>query len=149
MWSCDPSTVSNFDWAKTLAASDDGFGVGAPVEAASLEHAESVIQTALPPTLRALYQVTDGILDKPGEWYVVWPIARLISDNLAAYELERTLRCEYVAFGDDGTGNPFCVKRGGADAVYYWSPIEETATWLADSARGFWVGWVGQSLPPH
>jgi hypothetical protein len=48
---------------------------------------------------------------------VIWPLADVVERNRAATEVESGHRRDWVAFGDDGAGNPFCVDRSGNDAV--------------------------------
>lgn len=45
-----------------------------------------------------------------------------------------------IAFGDDGTGSPFCIAGDGGDRVQYWSQIGGETTCLADSFDAFLVG---------
>jgi hypothetical protein len=58
-------------------------------------------------------------------------------------------RSDLVVFADDGTGNPFCVARIGGYAVFYWSPINDTATWHANTITDFWTRWRSDTLPQH
>lgn len=74
-----------------------------------LTEAETRLGVTLPHALRAMYRAEDGRFNAAGQWWVVWPLERLVSDTLRAWSdgaLDRTL----LAFGDDGTGNPFCVN---------------------------------------
>ena len=145
---CDPRRVSDPDWFALLTATD-GYGLGEPTPTETLDQAEATIGVSLPPSLRALYRVTDGVLDKPGEWQVIWPVDQLVQRNLDAYATEGSARFALVGFGDDGTGSPFCFHRDEGEAVYSWSPIEHQATWLAADATDFWTRWTTDQLPPH
>ncbi len=76
----------------------------------------------LPSALRAIYGDGDGRFNAGGQWWVVWPLERLVADTLRAWgdgALDRTL----VAFGDDGTGDPFCVYGAVDSPVIRWSVI--------------------------
>ena len=69
-----------------------------------------------------MYRVADGRFNAAGQWWVVWPLERLVADTLRAWgdgALDRTL----VAFGDDGTGDPFCVYDAVESPVIRWSVI--------------------------
>lgn len=68
---------------------------------------EALLGVPLPESVRALYRVSDGWYSPGGQWFVVWPLARLLKANQDAWDhgLPRNL----LAFGDDGTGDPFCV----------------------------------------
>jgi hypothetical protein len=67
----------------------------------------------------------------------------------AHYAGEGSGRQALVGFGDDGTGNPFCIRRDGGEAVYYWSPLDQEATLLAEDAAEFWRLWTANELPAH
>lgn len=87
-----------------------------------LDEAETRLGVTLPGALRAMYRATDGRFNAGGQWWVVWPLERVVADTLRAWgdgTLDRTL----VAFGDDGTGNPFCVNSAAESPVVRWSFI--------------------------
>jgi hypothetical protein len=136
------------DWAAILGA-DDGLQLGRPASADSIDQAEAELGVDLPQDLRALYAVTDGVLERRGQWYVIWSLSDAVSRNLKAYSIEPPGRAALVGFGDDGTGAPFCISRDGGTAVSYWSPIAGEATWLAEDLASFWSGWRTGQLPPH
>jgi hypothetical protein len=77
------------------------------------------------------------------------PIGRLIAENLRAHRDDGSPGDEYVGFGDDGTGNPSCVRRDEGDAVYYWNPILDEITLLGDDLLSFWHRCNDGTLPPH
>jgi cell wall assembly regulator SMI1 len=68
--------------------------------------AEGRLGITFPPRLRAVYAEGDGRFRADGQWWVVWPLERLIGDNEAAWR-DRLLPSSFLAFGDDGTGNPW------------------------------------------
>jgi len=140
--------VSDADW-KAVVRSVDGYRTREPVQRAELDQAEATLHVALPEMLRDLYLATDGVVDEPGQWFVIWPIVELVTRNAAAYAAEGDRRRALVGFGDDGTGSPFCVRSGGGDAVLSWSAIDQQATHLADDLVSFWTGWITGTLPPH
>jgi len=96
----------------------------------------------LPVDLREMYEATDGLYDGPGEWFVMWRFADLVERNLEAWKAESADRRLQLGFGDDGTGNPFCVRVDGGGGVFVWSPIEQDAVLLAADLREFWPGWL-------
>lgn len=96
--------------------------------------------------LRALYSDADGRFSRGGRYWVVWPLARLVEENQRAWG-EGTLPRDLLAFGDDGTGNPFCLSLSSpADEVLRWNWIDHhvevdegsmqtfSRQWLADSS---------------
>jgi hypothetical protein len=107
-----------------------------------LAEAEARLGVTLPDALKAMYRSADGHFNDAGQWWVVWPLERLVVDTLGAWGggmLDRNL----VAFGDDGAGNPFCVYGAAESPVMRWSfiggEVEEKlsldqfeAEWLED-----------------
>jgi hypothetical protein len=106
--------------------------------------AETRLGVTFPPAIKALYADSDGRWRQDGQWWVVWPLDRVIADNDVAWREDRLPR-DLLAFGDDGTGNPFCVRLSDdGDRVLRWSWIDadvETdegdmdrflSEWLAD-----------------
>src|SRR6266508_5882767 len=64
--------VTDTDW-KAVVRSADGYRTREPVQPAALGHAEATLHVVLPETLRDLYLATDGVVDEPGQWFVIWP----------------------------------------------------------------------------
>jgi hypothetical protein len=69
-----------------------------------------------------MYRTADGRFNAAGQWWVVWPLERLVGDTLRAWG-DSTLDRALIAFGDDGTGNPFCVTSADESPVLQWSFI--------------------------
>lgn len=136
------------DWVKLLS-SDVGIRMQPAASTSHLEACESAVGTTLPSSLRNLYLATDGIFDESGQWFLVWQLADVAKRNLLAWDVEGSERSDWVGFGDDGTGNPFCVRRSGGEDVYYWNPIDQEATYLAADAAAFWIAMTSNSLPHH
>lgn len=142
-------SMPEMDWTAVVASTDDGYTLGEPASVSDLTHAESALGTRLPDLLRDLYLAMNGVFDAPGQWHVIWPLDRVVAQNLHAYNNEGSPRDEYVGFGDDGTGNQFCVRRNRCDEVVYWNPIDNDATLLADDLATFWSRLNDETLPPH
>ena len=106
-----------------------------------VSRAEQALGFALPDELRRVYTEGDGRWRPDGQWWVVWPVDRLIEDNKRAWT-EGLLASDLVAFGDDGTGNPFCVARNGDDAVVRWSWIDGAVDYTVGSMEEFMAIWV-------
>jgi hypothetical protein len=129
-------------WKAALIA--HGVQPGPPLPEERLDRVEEEMGRPWPGILRPLYAAADGLFDTPGQWWVVWPSARVVSDNRRAWR-DGELSVDLLAFGDDGTGNPFCIQDD--DRVVYWSWIDceierevgNLATFLAD-----WTGVDGR-----
>lgn len=98
---------------------------GSPCTSRSLNEAEVALEVSLPPRIRDLYEAGDGRYHLAGQWWVAWPLDRVVSDNrhawAGAYGVH--LPRHFIALGDDGTGDPFCVPTSGEDRVARWSWI--------------------------
>jgi len=127
----------------------DGVRLQSGVTDEELRDAEADLGCHLPQKLTSLYYRTDGVWDEPGQWFVIWALADIVARNREASQVEALARQQWIGFGDDGTGNPFCVARRGGEAVYYWSPIDQEATFLADDLPSFWTARAAMTLPPH
>jgi cell wall assembly regulator SMI1 len=115
------------------------------VEPERIVEVETQLGVALPPPLRSLYEHGDGRFRPDGQWWVVWPLNRLLVDNLDAWRrgwLPRSL----LAFGDDGTGNPFCVDIDeGESDVLRWNWIDEAVERSEGPMADFIAEWIGDS----
>ncbi len=137
------------DWQQLLGAAD-GYQLRPGARAAKVASAEAVLDAVFPADLRGLYLASDGVFDAPGQWFVIWPLAEVVTRNPDAWSREGSrVRRSLVGFGDDGTGAPFCVPRDGGGGVFAWSPIVGEAILLADTVTGFWSEWLAGTLPPH
>lgn len=141
--------VPEANWSAVLSRGDDGYRLTSPADVPAIDHAELVLAARFPDALRDLYLVSNGVFDETGQWFPIWPLDELIRRNADAYAIEGAPRSEYVGFGDDGTGDPFCVRREGGDKVFSWSVIDNRATLLADNLVSFWSGWTESTLPAH
>jgi hypothetical protein len=137
--------VGVVEWCALLAA-DCGFGLRQAAAEADVCGAEASLSTVFPADLRGLYVVSDGVYDRAGQWFVVWPIAEVVARNRAAWNAEDAGRRRLLGFGDDGTGAPFCILRDGSAGVYVWNPIDAVAYRLADTIAQFWTGWADGTL---
>ena len=137
------------DWRELLGA-DDGYELSPGAAAGEIAAAEAALDAVFPADLRQLYLLSNGVFDRTGQWFVIWPLAEVITHNREAWSRDGSpSRRELVAFGDDGTGAPFCVPRDGGSGVSAWSPIDGEAALLAHSVASFWSAWETGTLPPH
>lgn len=135
-------------WSAVLGAAD-GCRLCAPATPSRLGDAEAELGVTCPGEFRSLYLTSDGVFDEPGQWFVIWPVAELVSRKQAAWATGSSTRRGLLAFGDDGTGAPFCISPGEGPDVFFWDPISDEATYLAPSRTSFWNLWIEGSLPPH
>jgi hypothetical protein len=140
--------VAVIDWRQLLSA-DDGYELRPGATTGEIAAAETALAAAFPEELRQLYLVSNGVFDRPGQWFVIWPLPEVVTRNRQAWPQEGPARRELLGFGDDGTGAPFCVPRDGGSGVFAWSPIGREATPLASSVTSFWSKWTAGTLPPH
>jgi hypothetical protein len=83
--------------------------------------AEGRLEISLPAPVRRLLLDSDGRFDVEDQWWVAWPLDRIVQDNLAAWS-QRGLPRSLVAIVDDGTVDPFCLDLTAADdRVVRWS----------------------------
>lgn len=126
-------------WRELLQA-DDRLRLQPPAGADRLDSVERDLGVKLPAQLRQLYDVSDGVYDLLGRWFVIWPLADLVERNGPHWigwenEVRRTL----LGFGDDGTGAPYCIARAGGSVIFKWSPIDQELTPIASTLRDFWL----------
>jgi cell wall assembly regulator SMI1 len=105
---------------------------------------EAALGAMLPDRLRAQYRVADGRYRQDGQWWVVWPLDRLAADNPDVWKSGMLSR-DLLAFGDDGTGNPFCVPLDGRDEVVRWSWIDGDAVRSEGTLAQFVAEWTNAS----
>lgn len=113
-----------------------------PCDPAELADVENRLGVRLPVALRSLYANGNGRFDELGQWWVVWPIDRVVESN-ETYWREGWLDRSLVSFGDDGTGDPFCVRvDGSSEAVARWSMIERQPYEQYESMAAFTTEWL-------
>jgi hypothetical protein len=120
------------------------------VTGSQIAAAQTMLDRVFPAELREIYLASDDVFDRPGQWFVIWPLAEVVTGNHQAWsqDASQTGR-DLVGFGDDGTGAPFCATRNGDSKVVALSPIEDAATLLAESIADFWTKREAGTLPPH
>jgi len=112
------------------------------MEVHPVDEAQGKLDVTLPPALREVYEGGDGRFREDGQWWVVWPLTRLVDENLNGWRDGR-LPPSILAFGDDGAGDPFCVFLGETrDEVVRWSQIDGDVESSIGSMADFERLWV-------
>jgi hypothetical protein len=141
--------VAVTDWQQVLSAGD-GYQMRPGAAEDEIAGAEAALEAVFPRELRAIYRASDGLLDRAGQWHVIWPLPDVVARNREAWETEDSpFRRRLVGFGDDGTGVAFCVRRDGGDGVFAWTAFPGEATRLGGSVATFWAAWEAGTLPPY
>lgn len=130
------------DWSKAFRT--DGYEFQPEVDTLALAQAASALGRELPSDLVALYSEANGVFDETGQWWVIWPLDRLTTENLNRWA-DGGLPSRFIAFGDDGTGDPFCLE-GDAPDVLCWHPVSGESVHFAPSLSAFWHGWTTGDL---
>jgi cell wall assembly regulator SMI1 len=130
------------DWTRLLDIR--GYELRPGVTAEGLRRAEIRLGRALPPALASLYHESDGVFDAGGQWFVLWPLESLVKENLARWDTSLLPR-RFLAFGDDGTGDPFCVEDDNPEVIC-WHPVDRHAMHLAPGIHSFWRGWTAGTI---
>lgn len=95
----------------------------------------------IPGELRALLLESDGFEDVEGQWEVGWSSDR-IAEETERVRADGLLAGDVLCFGDDGTGDPFCISHQNGGPVWWLSLIDGEMVVLADSLLAFWDGWL-------
>jgi hypothetical protein len=141
--------VAVTDWQQLLSAGN-GYDLYPGAAEDEIAVAEAALEAVFPRELRGIYRASNGLLDRPGQWQVIWPLADVVVRNQESWEVEDSpFRRRLVGFGDDGTGVAFCVRRDGGDGVFAWSAFPGEATRLGGSMASFWSAWVAGTLPEY
>ena len=133
------------DW-RVLLAGRSGLHLRPGATPSRIDRAETQLGACFPAQLRRLYEVSDGVFDQPGQWWVVWPVAEAVRRTESAWSDAGAGRRQLVSFGDDGTGATFCVPRDGGAGVFVWHPVEAAPLWLANDVSSFWEAWTAGTL---
>lgn len=139
--------MNAIDWAAVIGRAGEYYRMRTPPSAERIEAVQAALDTRFPQELIDLYLQTDGIYDSRAYFDPVWPLDEVLSENLRAFVDDPPPRDQYLGFGDDGTGNPYCVRRDGGEAVYYFGNILSEVTFLTDGLRALWE--QEGPLPPH
>ncbi|MEQ7010406.1 SMI1/KNR4 family protein [Actinopolymorpha sp. B17G11] len=71
---------------------------------------ESALGTLLPDELVRLYKAANGYYSVHGQWWVISPLDQMADAESWLRPFDGYLD-DWIAFGDDGTGDPYCFHR--------------------------------------
>jgi hypothetical protein len=115
--------------------------------ATAIDAAATDLQIGLPTPLVDFLRETNGVYDRAGHHEYGWSSARIVSENLEAWaDREMPLPRDYLAFGDDGTGDCFCMPARAGTEVFHWVWIDSEARQIASDLRSFWIEWFSGEL---
>jgi len=127
-----------------------GLTPGAPCPADDINAAGVALGQPVPGDLAELHGLADGYFDESGQWFVIWPLQRVVHDKLESWKAG-TLAPDLLAFGDDGTGDPFCRAVAGDQPaeIVRWTGSTELSRSEEGTLADFLRNWVGvNSWPP-
>jgi SMI1/KNR4 family protein SUKH-1 len=136
------------DWGSLLGATDD-YRAQPGICGDELAAYEQELSASLSFDVRELYLVSDGVFDRNGRRFILWPLLESIRRNTREWFDAEPGRGELVAIGDDGTGGRICVPRDGNSGVFLWDPLVAAPRWLANDLGDFWVGWTTRVITTH
>jgi SMI1 / KNR4 family (SUKH-1) len=130
------------NWLQLLRV--DGYEMRPGARAEAFDATEAVLGLRLPEELWSLYRVSDGVFDTDGQWFVIWPLDMLAEQNLRR-RAAGIIPEDFIAFGDDGAGDPFCVERDQS-TVSCWHALDDRNQRLAPDVATFWHRWVDGTI---
>jgi hypothetical protein len=135
--------VVELAWSDLLLR--DGYALYPAADELAISAAGAQLGHALPGDLADLYRASNGVFDKPGQWFVIWTLDTLVEQNLLGWA-DRLHPRELLMFGDDGTESSCGIDRDEGGEVVCWHPIEQWADPLAPNLKEFWRGWTAGTI---
>ena len=133
-------------WNEALAAISGLVTTGRPASPAALDDASNRLGHPLPTELAALYQEVSRVQGE-FELGLVWPIERVVKENLALREDADLARLympfdALLFFGDAGNGDLFgLVPHTGRPDVFAWNHEDDSRTWVAPGLAKYLEWW--------
>jgi len=120
-----------------------------PAPSTELRRAGEVLNCTLPDDLISLLRETNGVQGHY-EHGLVWPIERIIADNLHFREDFRDLYMPFdplLFFADAGNGDQFAFPRTPPrDEVFSWNHEDDSRRWAASSLEQYLQWWLDGTL---
>ncbi len=138
-------------WREHIEALTSDAVFAEPVAEAAIREAEQSLGRRLPQDLIGLLTETDGVIVGPWETPLIWPLARILSDNLAmradAAFAEIYMPFDALLFfADAGNGDLFAFPRTARDDVFVWNHEDDSRAWCASSLSSFLQRWLDGTL---
>lgn len=108
-----------------------------PATPDDLVRVEVALGTVLPDELVRLYKGANGQYSVHGHWWVVWPLNQMVDAEPWLRPVDGYLD-DWVPFGDDGTGDPYCFHRAD-QSITRLSMIDLGHELLAFGLADFWT----------
>jgi hypothetical protein len=121
--------------------------VGTGSELGRIHAAQAALGRGFAPEFASYLLAVDGVYDEGGGWFAGWPLDRIVTGAPRLWE--RGLPATMIPFGDNGCGEPFCVRSDDPAAtcsVFHWKPIDHEINQLATSLWSFWTGWLDGTI---
>lgn len=125
-----------------------------PATAESIKALEQALNISTPDDLKALLQVSNGVLGEYGLG-LIWPVERIVKDNLLFRsprfaELYMSLH-SLLLFADAGDGTKFAFSINGNNEISSrdissWNQIDDSRTWKAPSLKYYLEWWLQGKL---
>lgn len=117
--------------------------------------AEAALGLRLPPDLRAMLSETDGVVDGRGWTVLLWPLDRVVAENLEARQPDWPFHEDgpwdsWLRFADSGFGQDFYFDVMSTDGgVCCWNYIDRDGYQIATDLGSFLTGWISGSFRIH
>lgn len=108
-----------------------------PLSVEDFAQAEESLGTLLPDPLVRMYRGNNGVFNEHGQWWTVWPVAQMLEARTWLSGFSGYLD-EWIPFGDDGTGDPYCFHRAD-DSITRLSMIDGAHEPFAHGLADFWT----------
>jgi hypothetical protein len=116
-----------------------------PAPADELRRAADELHCTLPDELISLLRETNGVEGEYGLG-LVWPIGRIIDDNLHFREAFKDLYMPFeplLFFADAGNGDQFAFPRiPPRSEVFSWNHEDDSRNWAASSLEQYLQSWL-------
>jgi hypothetical protein len=98
---------------------------------------ENALGALLPDELVRLYKAANGYYSVQGQWWVIWPLDQMADAESWLRPIDGYID-GWIAFGDDGTGDPYCFHRAD-HSITRLSMIDRSHERVAVGLPDFWT----------
>ena len=108
-----------------------------PATTNELVKVENALGALLPDELVRLYKSANGYYSVHGQWWVIWPLDQMADAESWLRPIDGYID-DWIAFGDDGTGDPYCFHRAD-HSITRLSMIDRSHERVAVGLPDFWT----------